>query len=252
MTELATIVGNVGDSRRARRRFGVKRSTLARQVADQIAEAIRSGRFPPGTRLVETQLATEMSTSRGPVREALRELTDEGLIEIVPHKGATVIQPSRAELADMVLIRAVLEGVAARLLVARRDSSVFQALERIVKSMSATGDANAARLRELDWRFHETICKGSGSPLVLKTWLQMRDRIELIINASNPIYTRTEFIVEHHAALLEHLTKASPAQAESTFRQSALESGFEWLGQPAPAELSIKGSRLSARRNRPL
>lgn len=235
---VGTAVGLPSSHQRNRRLRSVKRFTLARQIADRIASAIRSGGIEPGTRLVETQLATEMATSRGPVREALRQLTDAGLIEIIPHRGTFVIHPSHSELADMVVMRAILEGLAARLLITRQEPAAFQNLERIVQAMkAAAGTADVAKLRELDWKFHEAICKASGSPLLYKTWRQMRDGIALIISAENPIYKDAKYIISHHASLVEKLKRSSPAQAEQLFRQNTLRSGFQWLKEPIPSAI---------------
>ncbi len=91
-----------------------RRSGTGMGVADFLSEAIRGGRFAPGQRLVEADLTRELGVSRGPVREALRRLAAEGLIEIVPHRGALVRRLSAAEAQELFEIRTELEVFAAR------------------------------------------------------------------------------------------------------------------------------------------
>ncbi len=179
-----------------------------------------------------------MATSRGPVREALLQLVEAGLVEIVPHKGAFVIHPSREELLDMVQVRAVLEGFAARMLAGRQTTVVLGRVEQIVLAMKAAATAgDVSQLKKLDWNFHEAICKGSGSPLLYKMWRQMRDRIGLMVSSSDEmIYSDHDILVSTHASLLEALKQATPEQAEALFRQKILEAGYDWLKAEIPAQ----------------
>src|SRR3546814_20550822 len=80
----------------------------------RIQEAIWSGRLAPGAHLVETTLAERFQISRGPLREALRSLAAEGLVEYRPGRGAFVIDPTLDQMQDMIVLRAVLGGMAAR------------------------------------------------------------------------------------------------------------------------------------------
>jgi DNA-binding GntR family transcriptional regulator len=83
-------------------------------VVDYLRAAIRNGRFAPGQRLIEAELTEELGVSRGPVREAFRRLSAEGLIEIVPNRGALVRRLSVTEALELFEIRTELEALAAR------------------------------------------------------------------------------------------------------------------------------------------
>jgi len=89
--------------------------TMQEIVYDTIREAIQIGRYAPGQRLIADELAQELGTSRMPVREALRRLEVAGLVSITPHRGAVVSELSEQEIVEIYHIRAVLEGLAARL-----------------------------------------------------------------------------------------------------------------------------------------
>ena len=89
--------------------------THAERLATEIADAILSGRIPPGTRLDEKSLAEQFGVSRTPVREALRQLGNSGLIDIRPHKGAAVTKVTPAKLEEMFCAMAEVEATCARL-----------------------------------------------------------------------------------------------------------------------------------------
>ena len=78
----------------------ISRSVLSDTVKDRLLEAILDGRYPPGSRIVETRAAREFGTSQAPVREALRDLEALGVVEISPFRGARVRHPSRDELLE--------------------------------------------------------------------------------------------------------------------------------------------------------
>jgi DNA-binding GntR family transcriptional regulator len=96
-----------------------RRGERGQNVADYLCQAIKSGRYAPGQRLVEADLTAELGVSRGPVREAFRKLAAEGLVEIVPNRGALVRRLSITEAIELFQIRAELEALAARLASAR-------------------------------------------------------------------------------------------------------------------------------------
>ncbi len=84
-------------------------------VADALLDGIRSGRYVPGQRLIEADLTAELGVSRGPVREALKRLAAEGVVRLIPHRGAYIRRLTRREVMDILVIQESLTGLAARL-----------------------------------------------------------------------------------------------------------------------------------------
>lgn len=208
------------------------RATLTAQITERLGEAIRSGALPAGTRLTETSIAHEMQTSRGPIREALRQLAQEGLVDIRPHRGAVVCLPSEAELADMVLMRAILESAAARLICNMRDNLELSPLNEIIEKMRSAAKARRIdRLSELDWQFHLKVVQLSGSPQLVKCWTMMRDGLGLIMLSGRRTYENGGGLADSHAEMLDVLRTKSPADAERYFRNRLLDSGSRWLGR---------------------
>src|SRR5271156_1650769 len=98
-----------------KRRLGEEHSPLRDQVVAELRQAILSGRLKPGERLVEGRLADELGVSRNPVREAIRALASEGLIEVTARRGAAVASLTAQEAEELLEVRATLEGANARL-----------------------------------------------------------------------------------------------------------------------------------------
>ena len=89
--------------------LGITHASLGQLATDKLRSAILSGQYQPGERLVEDRLSTEMGVSRVPIREALRQLATEGLVTVLPRRGASVAEVSPAVAADLVEVRAVVE-----------------------------------------------------------------------------------------------------------------------------------------------
>lgn len=133
-------------------------------VSDEIRDRIFSGVFAPGTRLVERNLADEFGVSRFPVREALRILHKDGLVEHLPTRGIVVRQPDRSEVEEIFDIRESLEVLAARLAAQRVASGTPSSLqEHVTASRQAleTGDLDAATRSNSE--FHDELIRLAGS-----------------------------------------------------------------------------------------
>ena len=112
---------------------GARHRSLTRFVTDEIREAILSRRYGPGDRLVEDRLSAELAVSRIPIREALRSLAAEGLVQIQPRRGASVADISDQIAREMVEVRAILEGQNAALAARRRDPAVLAELRVVLE-----------------------------------------------------------------------------------------------------------------------
>jgi DNA-binding GntR family transcriptional regulator len=139
--------------------------TVVEHAIETIKHGIFEGHYVSGQRLIEAELTRALGVSRGPLREALRRLAADGLVEIEPYRGAAVSRMSRAELADALVVREVLEGLAARLAAERIDepglrvraATVMDELKRAAEKPDPTH-----YLEEND-RFHHLIVELSGN-----------------------------------------------------------------------------------------
>lgn len=137
---------------------------LRRQVLDELRQSIIAGRLEPGVRLVERELTAMMGVSRTVIREALRQLESEGLITIIPNKGPVVRALTLAEAKDLYSIRAVLEGLAARLFVENADDAQAKKLERALDTTAeAYKSGDPELILETKNSFYDVLFEGAGS-----------------------------------------------------------------------------------------
>ncbi len=136
----------------------ILREGLWQQVARLLREDISAGRLVPGERLLEIDLADRFGVSRGPIREAFRELARSGLVVSRPHQGVVVSRPSDAELEEIFVFREVLETAAARIAQAKVLPEDLDRLAGILEAMEAARARNeSAARKELDLRFHREV-----------------------------------------------------------------------------------------------
>ena len=161
---------------------------LRRQVLDELRQSIIAGRLQPGARLVERELIAMMGVSRTVIREALRQLESEGLVAIVPNKGPIVRELTRDEARDLYSIRAVLEGLAARLFVENASELSIGRLERELRSTEqAYADGDSEQILAAKNRFYEILLERSGQrDAFLDAWRVARSYLALASGRNKP------------------------------------------------------------------
>lgn len=137
---------------------------LRRQVLEELRQSIITGRLGSGARLVERELIEMMGVSRTVIREVLRQLETEGLIAIIPNKGPVVRALTLDEAKDLYAIRAVLEGLAARLFVANAGEAQVRKLEQALgATVTAYESGDPERIMRIKNRFYEFMFDGAAS-----------------------------------------------------------------------------------------
>ena len=149
----------------------VERRVLRHEVLLGLRNGILAGDIAPGTRLLEVPLATELGVSRGPVREALRQLEQEGLVEFFPHRGAVVVGVAEAEVETIYGIRALLEGRAfARACRVVTDADLDALAETVELMIVASEAGDVATVTEHDLQFHGRVVEISGFQYLRRLW----------------------------------------------------------------------------------
>jgi DNA-binding GntR family transcriptional regulator len=140
---------------------GLERQTARALVVEQLRQEILSGALPNGTRLRQSDVEKRLRVSSSPVREAFRELATLGLVEIHPHRGATVLQPTDDDLSNIYQIRALLEPISTAWSAQRITDSDLDAAADLVEAMrNMTDYALAATLNR---RFHQLVARANGN-----------------------------------------------------------------------------------------
>lgn len=209
---------------------------LAKAVASRLSDAILSGHFEPGERLLETSIAQKLDVSRASLREALRTLEAEGLVEIRQSRGAHVINPSPEEIEQMSLFRALLEGAAARLVASHRDPRSLARLGAILQrhhAVGAPGQDYEAFLRA-HWEFHHAICEESGNSYIVKAIQSASHAIRIYHRVKRPDAAQ---MFRNNAVYLDAMSSRSPSEAEAILRSQIIRAAYEMLGREIPVSV---------------
>ena len=191
---------------------GTTPAPRVQQVIEVLRTAIISGRFEPGERLIEARLSQELGTSRGPVREALRQLENEGLVMSFHYRGAIVLGVSDEEVYEVLIpIRLTLERYSfARALDILTDDD-FAELGKQIWLLEQAGKANdLIKLVEADLRFHEIVISASGQPHTMQIWRTIEPRIRAYFYRYERSRSFEETLKEHRV-LLAALQTRDPA-----------------------------------------
>ena len=147
-------------------------------VFKNLRTAILRGDFQPGERLMENQLADRMGVSRTPIREAIRKLELEGLVVMVPRKGAEVANITEKDINDVLEVRATLEGLAIRLACENMQPEDVDRLVRVNREfMQAVADKDTDKVLEWDVAFHDIIFEASGNDKLIQILNNLREQI---------------------------------------------------------------------------
>jgi len=193
---------------------------------EAIRNGIFSGEHPAGGRLREEELAERIGVSRTPVREALRRLDAEGLVEFMPNRGAHVASWSDEDLREIFALRALLEGFGARLAAARIDHETLARLGELCDAMDRAlaegGPDHFERVAELNNRFHQGILAASGSkrlPVLVSSLMEAPLVYRTFRRYSAGQLARS---MSHHRELLAALETGDGEWAGSVMRSHVL------------------------------
>ncbi len=182
----------------------VPKSTLRARVAERLRTAILAGDIAPGAPLVETALSHEFDVSRGPLREALRQLIEEGLVVTVPYTGTRVAPLSVGDVHEIYSMRTALETFAFEQVWENRDIRFRSELQRRNDRLIATidsGDDRASILAELE--FHGLVYETSGHRLLQRAWHGLRGRLQLYWAAHHRAHGRRGPRRDSHDSYIE-------------------------------------------------
>src|SRR5919107_167673 len=186
---------------------GIARSVLADQIREHILAGILDGRYPPNSRIVETQVARELGTSQAPVREALRALQAIGIVELSPFRGARVRRPTRREILEAYDVRSALEGLAARPALSRLSDAEVADLVALGAEMERAGRASDGHaVAAADAMFHARIVSAAENRTLERTWRSLepysRTYLSLFVPGADPTWS-----AHLHAPILEALRR---------------------------------------------
>jgi DNA-binding GntR family transcriptional regulator len=207
--------------------------TVRGRAAEELRDRILTGRLRPGARLDLDQITAEFGISRTPVREALLELSYEGLVTVTPRSGITVVGITPADAVDNFAVLATLAGKAAEWATARITPDQRDELHRLADAIGGADDVVDANRR-----FHRAVNLASGSPRLL-TYL--RQAVRVVPASYFVLFPEQEQVAKReHAELLDAIDRGDGASARALAEQHVLDAGAalrDWL-QARDDELS--------------
>jgi DNA-binding GntR family transcriptional regulator len=206
----------------------VRPPTLTATVVDHIRASIVQGHFAPGAPLHEVELSTQLGVSRGTVREALRQLRDENLVEIVPHRGACVPTLSPRRAWEIYTLRSQLEPYAVRLAMERaayraQDLDELDALVHHLGELQRQGDP--VNVVSTDMEFHRVLCERSEHGLLLDALRRLRFQTRQFILNTLLYRSDREQDERTHRVILDTIRAGDPLRAEVCVREHIINAG---------------------------
>lgn len=205
--------------RKASARRTARGESLSASVYARLRDAILSGEYPPGARLNEDEVARRFRVSRTPLRDAFKQLDLEGLVIRTRYQGVSVKRLSPNEICELLDLREVLEGLAARLAAERMSNADQEKLQTIfaeAQELNRTGDY--AGYLDRATQFHELLVDSSGSELLSRFMRNMYDRIRLVRSRTIYLPGRAGNSLDEHRELLAALVARDPDRAETVNR----------------------------------
>lgn len=178
----------------------------------RLLTAIRSGDFKPGDRLRETDVATRLSLSRTPVREALRRLEADGIVEHRPRLGAVIRQLSHTELVELYEMRSVLERTAAEMAAKHAASAEIHALDDLNRAIAESAPAQAAALNQ---DFHRGIYHATRNRFLLDAARALNNALMLLGPTTLDDPERIKVVTSQHQDIIDAIAKGEVAAAGS-------------------------------------
>jgi len=190
-------------------------ASLRNKVFKYIKTQIIKGQYNPGESLVESKLAEELGVSRTPIREAIRLLELEGLVETTPNKGAVVLGISPKDVEDIYAIRQLVEGLAARWAAERMTPGDKKELQKVLDLMEFYAHRqDLDELANLDNKFHQIIFEASGSKILNLTLSNLHQYVQLARLESLKVPDRIEQTLTEHRCIVESFLEGNPEKAE--------------------------------------
>jgi DNA-binding GntR family transcriptional regulator len=204
-------------------------------IADQLRSEILEGHFSPDAQLSEVELSRQLRISRGPIREAMQRLIQEGLLRAERNRGVFVVQLDQDDARDVYLARGAVERAAAAIVTQQRPPETLAELQRIANTMSESSGGSWMELISHDLEFHQTLVDAAGSPRLTRMFHTLIAETRLCLQRLEPFYETGEEVAAEHQAILDAIT-AGDAEGVDQLLLLHMDASAARLSVPKPAE----------------
>jgi DNA-binding GntR family transcriptional regulator len=198
----------------------LEKTSLREQALTALRRAITTGQLAPGTHLVETELSEALQISRGTLREAMRQLQQEGLISAGARGRLSVRHLDAKEIKNIFDVRAALESLAAQDLASREDRSAAVAeLRKAVVDMEKWAASNLEDRIEADLKFHRTMCHLTGNETLLHSWSSLEGSIRMSIMFAGVDRALKNMDAKRHSDIVDAIESGDADKAAAAVRE---------------------------------
>ncbi|GAA5194044.1 GntR family transcriptional regulator [Arthrobacter gyeryongensis] len=191
-------------------------------IAEKLRERIVDGYFAPGQQINETRVSSQLNLSRGPLREALQRLSQEGLLVSKPNRGVFVVDLTARDVDEIYGVREILELGAAEIITAQSAARRKQVSERLLAVATKLSEAAAAdnwlRVSKLDLEFHTTLVSESGNSRLLRAYRTLATESLICMTNLKQAYP-TPASLSHHTVMAELVATGSMAEIRAAFHR---------------------------------
>ena len=221
---------------------------LSEEVARRLREQIVSGQLSDGARIVERDVAQDMGLSRGPIREALRQLEYEGLVVWLPRRGARVAAITREDAEEFLALRAAVEPVAVEFFLKRSDAKLFAPLDSCLERLQIAAAAEDwPSVTLLHMEFHGLIYTLSGRKRLERVWELLRTPLLQTFRLHRPLVDSIDELPRMHYRILDSLKQGPLSTAKKAARLHVLEYEVGLLREiPGPFALQDASTSVKA------
>lgn len=215
----------------------VNRESTAGIIARQLREAIAKGLLAPGVQVGEAALAAQFAVSRGPLREAMQRLVQEGLLRSERHRGLFVVELVADDVIDIYAARTAVENAAVLAIMNGDRAAVAAQLDVPQREMAAAADRNDPNGVSLaDLRFHEVLVEASGSPRLVRMMQTLLIETQMCLHALERTYDDVAARVSEHEEIIQAI-RAGDVTEVLTLLEAHMDDALQRL-VPAPSAVS--------------
>ena len=228
----------------------IQKVILSNQVKAELLDDILSGKYKPGDRLVESQIAKSMGISQSPVREALRDMVAMRFVEVEPHKGARVRKIDQREVMEIYPVRACLEDLAGQLATDKVIDELKDLEKAVDKMTRAFKNGDARKMAHWDVHFHRTIVEASGNQILMDSWNALMIEARTFVTLSNLIKHRPDLnLADWHDPIINALREGDPVNCGAVMRKHVEEFGkvMQSIFNDAPSNSDTEPAMIEAR-----
>jgi DNA-binding GntR family transcriptional regulator len=188
------------------------KSALHEQVAIRLRQMLVESAIAPGAKLNERELSEQLQVSRTPLREAIRMLAAEGLVELLPNRGAIAVCLSEADIANTFEVMAGLEALSGELAAQRITADALAEIQAMhFEMMAAYTRIDLSNYYRLNSAIHSAINLAAANPVLTQTYRQVNARLQALRFRSNQDAEKWKLAVQDHARMIEALSARDPA-----------------------------------------